>query len=273
MKIGIFDSGLGGLFTMKSIVKTLPEYDYVYLGDTKRLPYGSRSHDTIYEFLKEGVDFLFSKNCALIIVACNTASAEALRTLQQEYLSTYPPTGGLNKKVLGMIVPIVEECVDFKTIGLIGTNATIKSNAYQKELIRQNSKTKVIGVPTPLLVPIIENGETKWITPVLKEYIAKFKNKKIDALILGCTHYAIIKNEIKKLLPKNTKIISQNEIIPRKLQHYLERHTEIKNALSRGKTRVFFVTDITETFQKMAQKWFDKEASLHIAQIEYTEKV
>ena len=155
MKIGVFDSGLGGLFTMKSVVKSLPEYDYVYLGDTKRLPYGSRSHETIYEFLKEGVDFLFSKNCALIIVACNTASAEALRTLQQEYLPKKYP----NKKVLGMIVPIVEECAQYKTVGLIGTSATIASGAYQKESARQGAKTKIVGLPTPLLVPIIENGE------------------------------------------------------------------------------------------------------------------
>ncbi len=261
MKIGVFDSGLGGLFTMKSVVKSLPEYDYVYLGDTKRLPYGSRSHETIYEFLKEGVDFLFSKNCALIIVACNTASAEALRTLQQEYLPKKYP----NKKVLGMIVPIVEECAQYKTVGLIGTSATIASGAYQKESARQGAKTKIVGLPTPLLVPIIENGETKWITPVLKEYIKKFANKKIEALILGCTHYAIIKKEIASLVPKKVTIISQDEIIPKKTKNYLIRHPEIAIELSRGKTREFFVTDITPTFQKTAKKWFGKGVILETA--------
>ena len=264
MKIGVFDSGLGGLFTMKSIVKILPDYDYVYLGDTKRLPYGSRSHETIYEFLKEGVDFLFSKNCTLIIVACNTASAEALRTLQQEYL----PNKYADKKVLGMIVPIVEECSTYKTVGLIGTSATIASGAYQKEASRQGIKTKIIGLPTPLLVPIIENGEKKWIIPVLKNYLSNFKDKKIEALILGCTHYAIIKKEIIKNLPKKTVIISQDISIPKKTRDYLTNHPEINNVLSKNKTREFFVTDITPTFKKTASKWFGKEIVIQKANIE-----
>lgn len=264
MKIGIFDSGLGGLFTMKAITQKLPEYDYIYLGDTKRLPYGGRSHETIYEFLKEGIDFLFSKNCALIVVACNTASSEALRVLQQNYLKEKYP----NKRVLGMIVPIVEECVSYKNVGIIGTQATIRSSAYQKEFIRQNSKAKIIGIPTPLLVPIIESGETKWIKPTLKDYLTKFKGSKINALILGCTHYAIIKKEIRTLIPQSVKIISQDEIIPKKLELYLEKHPEIKKILSQGKKRDFYVTDITVNFQKIAQKWFGKDAKLISANIE-----
>ena len=129
MKIGVFDSGLGGLFTLSALTKKLPEYDYVYLGDTKRLPYGSRSHETIYEFLKEGVDFLFSKDCAIIIVACNTASAEALREIQQKYLPVAHP----GKKVLGMIVPMTESCADFSRVGLVATSATVSSGAYANE--------------------------------------------------------------------------------------------------------------------------------------------
>ncbi len=270
MKIGIFDSGLGGLFTMKAVVETLPEYDYVYLGDTKRLPYGSRSHDVIYEFLKQGVDFLFSKNCTLIIVACNTASAEALGKLQKEYLPTTHP----DKKVLGMIVPIVEECIQYTTVGLIGTSATIASGAYQKEFIRQGSLTQVVGIPTPLLVPIIENREMNLLAPALTKYLSEFNpetgGQKIEALILGCTHYAIVQKEIANLLPKNIKIISQNEIIPQKTKDYIERHAEIKTSLSLGKTCEFFVTDITPAFMHTAQTWFGKKVTLDIAQLEYT---
>lgn len=262
MKIGVFDSGLGGLFTMSAIVKKLPEYDYVYLGDTKRLPYGSRSQEMIYEFLKEGVDFLFSKNCALIIVACNTASAEALRKLQQEYLPKKYPIHEIDKKVLGMIVPIVEECAQYKSVGLIGTSATIASGAYQKEFIKRNHTTKVIGLPTPLLVPIIENNEKELLMPTIQKYLTYFKNKKIEALILGCTHYAIIKKEVASLMPKNIKIISQNDIIPNKTKEYLKRHPEIETILSKNKSQEFFVTDTTQAFQKTAKKWFGEEVNL-----------
>ena len=264
MKIGVFDSGLGGLFTAKALIKKLPEYDYVYLGDTKRLPYGSRSQKIIYKFLKEGVDFLFSKNCALIIVACNTASAEALRKLQQEYLPKKYP----NNKVLGMIVPIVEECAKYKSVGLIGTPATIASGAYQKEFIKRGHATRVIGLPTPLLVPIIENNEKKLLTPTLKKYLTHFKNKNIQALILGCTHYAIIKKEVTALLPKKIKIISQNDSIPRKTAEYLRRHSEIECILSKKMSREFFVTEITEAFQKTAKKWFGTSLTLQKISIE-----
>lgn len=264
MKIGVFDSGLGGLFTLKALTQTLPAYDYVYLGDTKRLPYGSRSHDTIYQFLIEGVEFLFSKNCSLVIIACNTASAEALLTLQQEYLPKYHPT----KKVLGMIVPLVEEIAQYKTVGLIGTSATISSGAYQREAKKRTSKTRIISQATPLLVPLIESGEHKWIKPITKEYISCFKNKKLDALILGCTHYAIIKSEIQSLLPKHTVIISQDTIIPQKTKDYLKRHPEITTHLSQKKGREFYVTDTTDYFTKQASVWFGKKIRIQKVHIE-----
>ena len=234
------------------------------MGDTKRLPYGSRSQEMIYEFLKEGIDFLFSKNCLLIIVACNTASAKALAKIQQEYLPKKYP----NKKVLGMIVPIVEECAKYKTIGLIGTSATIASGAYQNEFTKRNHITKVIGLPTPLLVPIIENRENELLVPTLQKYLAYFKNKKIEALILGCTHYAIIKKEVVLFLPKNIKIISQNDIIPNKTKDYLTRHPEIETRLSKNNSREFFVTETTETFQKTAKKWFGESINLEKVSIE-----
>lgn len=268
MKIGVFDSGLGGLFTMSALTKYLPQYDYVYLGDTKRLPYGSRSHEVIYQFLKEGVDFLFSKNCELIIVACNTASAEALRELQQKYLPKKYP----DKRVLGMIVPMTESCNKFSRVGLVATSATISSKAYELELKKRSLKTKIFSLATPLLVPHIESGDTKFTSQILKDYLKFFNNKKIEALILGCTHYGIIKNDFKKYLPKGVVIISQNDVVPKKTKDYLSRHPEIDSKLSRGKTRQFYVTDITETMKKLAIKWFGKKITVQKVSIDKDSK-
>jgi len=268
MKIGIFDSGLGGLFTLKAITKKLPEYDYVYLGDTKRLPYGARSHETIYEFLKEGVDFLFAKNCALIIVACNTASAEALRELQRNYIQKKYP----GRNVLGMIVPMTEACTPYSRVGLVATSATVSSGAYPREFKKRAPKTKLIALAAPLLVPYIENGETKLMEPVLEGYLQYFKNKKIDALLLGCTHYGIVKKEFKKLLPKNTAIISQDTVVPQKTQEYLARHPEILKLLSKKGTRAFYVTDITENLKKSANKWFGNAVKIQKVSIEKSPK-
>ncbi len=263
MKIGVFDSGLGGLFTLKSIARKMPEYDYVYLGDTKRLPYGSRSKDTIYQFLKEGVDFLFSKDCALIIIACNTASAEALRELQQEYLPKKFP----DRRVLGMVVPMTEACVGYRNVGLVATSSTIFSGAYEREFKKLSPKTKLTSFATPLLVPIIESSGKKFIKPILKDYLVHFKNKKLDALLLGCTHYAIIKKEFKELLPKGVKIISQDDIVPKKTKEYLKRHPEIESLLSKNSKRDFFVTDITENFLKLANSWFHKKIQVQKVEI------
>jgi len=278
MKIGIFDSGLGGLFTLKAIAKALPEYDYVYLGDTKRLPYGSRSQETIYQFLKEGVDFLFSQKCLLIIVACNTASAEALRRLQQEYVPKKYP----GRNVLGMIVPMTEASAGYARVGLVATSATIFSEAYTREFRKRAPKTKLFPFATPLLVPLIEradptsaSGQAKWLRPILKDYLAHFKHiakghpeKKIDALLLGCTHYAIVKKEFRALLPKSVAIISQDMVVPKKTKDYLKRHPEIERKLSKKGTRAFFVTDTTDQFKDIANAWFGKKIVIRKVSIE-----
>ena len=264
MKIGVFDSGLGGLFTLKAIAKAMPAYDYVYLGDTKRLPYGARSHEVIYQFLKEGVDFLFSKDCALIIVACNTASAEALRQLQQNYIHKKYP----GRNVLGMIVPMAEASAGFSHVGLVATSATVSSGAYEREFKKRAPKTKLSSLATPLLVPCIENGQIKLMQPALKEYLNHFANKKIDALLLGCTHYGIVKKEFQKLLPKGITIISQDTVVPKKTKEYLERHPEIEGKLSKKGTRAFYVTDVTETMKKLAIKWFGKKIVIQKVSIE-----
>ncbi len=263
-KIGIFDSGLGGLFTMRAIAKVLPEYDYVYLGDTKRVPYGSRSHDTIYGFLKEGVDFLFEHGCTLVIVACNTASAEALRELQQNYLAKRWP----GRNALGMIVPMAEACAGYKRVGLVATSATVASGAYPREFEKRAPGARVLPLATPLLVPLIESGDKKWIKPMLKDYLAHFKNKKIDAILLGCTHYGIVKKEFRTLLPKGVTIISQDTVVPKKMKDYLARHPEIERILSKKVRREFYVTDVTQHMQSVATYWFGTKIKIEKVVIE-----
>ena len=261
MKIGIFDSGLGGLIITKVIRKILPEYDYVYLGDTKRVPYGNRSHGAVFEFTKQGVDYLFrNENCAIVIIACNTASAYALRQIQQEYL----PKNFPDKKILGVLIPSAEEASKFKRVGVLATAGTVTSNTFPKEIKKINSKTKIFQNSTPMLVPLIEEGEIKNGTLFIKKYLQPFKNKNLDALVLGCTHYPILKKEIKKILPKNTKIISQDEIIPKKFKNYLVRHPEIEKKLSRNKKTKILVTDMTQNVKKLTNKWFGTKTKIEL---------
>lgn len=261
MNIGIFDSGLGGLLITKSLIKKLPQYNYIYLGDTKRVPYGNRSPETIYEFLKESIEFLFKQNCSLIIVACNTASAQALRRIQQELL----PNKYQNRRVLGVIIPTCEAVLENKIsqkIGILATQATVDSNAFVIELNKINKDIKIIQKSAPLLVPFIENDSLSLIDPILKNYLASFKGK-IDTIVLGCTHYPILEPKIKKILGTKIKIISQNKIIPAKLKNYLKRHPEIKNKLAKKSKYIFYVTDITETMKKTVKKWFGTDILLH----------
>lgn len=227
--IGIFDSGFGGLTIMKEIIKELPEYDYVYLGDTARVPYGNRSKEIIYEFTCEAVDFLFAKNCELIILACNSASAEALRKIQQEYLPQKYP----GKKVLGVIIPTAELAA-IKTqnqkIGIMATEATVKSKTFVQEIQKINSRARVFQKACPLLVPIVEAGEQnkKSTSEILERYLQPLVKKNIDTLILGCTHYGILEKQIKKIVGSKIKIISEAKIIANKLKAYLQNHPEIK---------------------------------------------
>lgn len=251
MKIGIFDSGLGGLIIAKAIRKAMPEYDYVYLGDTKRVPYGNRSHEAVFEFTRECVDYLFRKeNCAIVVVACNTASAHALHRIQNEEI--------FDRKVLGVLIPAAEEASKFERIGVLGTRGTVGSNTFPVEIRKFNKQAKIFQNPAPMLVPLAEEGETKNALPFIKKYIQSFANKKLDALVLGCTHYPIFKNQIKKLLSKNIKIISQDEIVPRKLKNYLARHPEIAKKLSQKHTAKILVTDTTKNVEKLTKKWFGK---------------
>ncbi len=258
MNIGIFDSGLGGLLITKSLIKKLPQYNYIYLGDTKRVPYGNRSSDTIYEFLKEAVEYLFKNDCKLVIVACNTASAQALRRIQQEFLPYHYP----DRRVLGVIIPTCEVAASgSKKIGVIATQATVESGAFVVELKKIDRNISIIQRATPLLVPIIENDALKFADIILKEYLKPFKNK-IDTLILGCTHYPILKKEIQKIVGNKVKVIAQNDLIGAKLKDYLVRHPEIEKLLNKKSKNKFFVTDTTSTMKKNVKKWFGKDAKL-----------
>jgi len=178
MKIGIFDSGLGGLFLTKAITDAVPEYDYVYLGDTKNLPYGNRSKDDVYDLTKNAVDYLFKNDCELIILACNTASALALRRLQQEYLPTHYP----DRKILGVLVPMAEAAAERRPskIGVLGTLGTVNSRAFINEIQKIHPEAEVIQSAAPLLVPIIENDEMESAGPVLHEYLDPLKNVEIS---------------------------------------------------------------------------------------------
>lgn len=253
MKIGIFDSGLGGLAILKDILKLLPQYDYVFLGDNARTPYGGRSPYVIYEFTKRAIDFLIDNDCRLVIVACNTASAVALRKIQQRYLPDKHPA----KKVLGVIRPTVEAVVENggSHIAVIGTYATIRSNAFPREIRKILPAAKIYQKPTPLLVPIIEEGEIDWIGTnlLLKRYLKRFIEKNIDTLVLGCTHYGLIQEKIRALFQENTRIISQGNAVAEKLKSYLKQHSEIEKQLSQKGKRNLYVTDMNQRYRKVAQ--------------------
>ncbi len=264
MNIGIFDSGLGGLLITKSMIKKLPQYNYIYLGDTKRVPYGNRSAETIYEFLKDSVEYLLKQNCKLVIVACNTASAQALRKIQQDFLpSNYP-----DRKVLGVIIPACEvalENMQAKNIGVLATVATVASNAFVIELKKIKPNTKVLQKAAPLLVPFVENDELGFINPILENYLKSFKGK-IDTLILGCTHFPMLQYRIKKIIGPEVRIISQNKLIPNKLKTYLNNHPEIEKVLSKEGIYKLTVTDLTDTISKTVRKWFGQ--NIKVVQID-----
>lgn len=257
--IGVFDSGLGGLTVLKKFLVILPGYHYIYLGDTARVPYGDKSPEIIYNYTVEAVEFLFKKGCHLVIIACNTASAQALRRLQKEWLpKNYP-----NRRVLGVIKPLAEATAKNKTnkrIGVIGTNATINSGAYARELTELNKKLKVYEQAAPLLVPLIEAGKindpaTKLI---LKSYLKPLKAKKIDSLILACTHYPFLKKEIQKITGQQVLIQDTGKIIALSLKDYLKRHPELN--IGRVKTACdFYTTDNSKIFKKLAEKFLAKK--------------
>ncbi len=238
MKIGIFDSGLGGLIIAKSVTQKLPQYDVVYLGDTARVPYGDRSEATIYKYAKQAADFLFKKDCQLIIFACNTVSASALRKLQRNYLPKHYP----ERRILGVIIPTVEEAASRRKVGIMATAATVRSKAYVRELKKLNKRIKIYQKAAPRLVPLLEQNDLDATDPLLADYLRPLMEQGIDSLILGCTHYPMLTKKIKKIIGPKIKIYDQSNIIPQKLKTYLNRHPEIQKKLSKQGSREFYVT-------------------------------
>jgi len=263
MKIGVFDSGFGGLDIFCHISGKLPRHDFIYLGDTARTPYGSRSQETIYEYTTQAVDFLFKKDCQLVILACNTASAEALRKVQQEYL----PKNAPDKRVLGVIIPAAEEAIKAtknRRIGVIGSESSINSGTFPAELKKLDPAVEVFQKACPLLVPIVESDEKnpEIINLVIKNYLTPLVVEKIDTLILGCTHYGILKLEIGKVLKELNSvaiIIDEGKIVAEKLQDYLQRHPEIAEKLAQTAKREFYTTDLTKKFQKIGSRLMGQE--------------
>jgi glutamate racemase len=260
--IGIFDSGYGGLTVLKKIVTKLPDYDYIYLGDNARAPYGTRSFDVVYEFTLQNVKKLFSMGCHLIILACNTASAKALRTIQQKDL----PLIDSERRVLGVIRPSAEIIGNYSktgSIGILGTPGTIASLSYLMEIEKFFPNINVYQEACPMWVPLIENNEHTsdgadfFVKKNIDHLIQKGFN--IDTIVLGCTHYPLLLDKIEKYTPKQIQIVSQGGIIASSLEDYLNRHPEMNLKCSKNKTLRFYTTDTPELFDQHATVFFGSE--------------
>ncbi len=253
--IGIFDSGYGGLTVLSEIKSLLPQYDYIYLGDNARAPYGNRSFEIVYEFTKDAVKWFFEQNCHLVILACNTASAKALRSIQQIDL----PQIGPSKRVLGVIRPTIETIANFtKTghIGVFGTSGTVKSQSYDIEITKLHPNLKVSSEACPMWVPLVENNEfdKPGADYFVKQHIDNLlkKDNQIDTIILGCTHYPLLIDKIKQYLPENIQVISQGKYVAESLKDYLYRHPEMEKKCSKNGTVKYFTTDFPEKFVDFA---------------------
>jgi glutamate racemase len=259
--IGVFDSGYGGLTVLREFVDRLSPYDYLYLGDNARAPYGTRSFDTVYRYTLQCVKWLLQQNCTLIILACNTASAKALRSIQQRDLHNLDP----NVRVLGVIRPtteIIGRHTQTNSIGILATNGTVQSQSYLIEIEKFFPDVKIEQEACPMWVPLVENNEhqSKGADYFIQKHINNIlsRNKEIDTLLLACTHYPLLKEKIEKHLPKNVKLVSQGEIVAESLKDYLLRHPEIETEISREGKRVFYTTDSTEDFNNKATIFFGK---------------
>lgn len=262
--IGIFDSGYGGLTVLKEIVKELPEYDYLYLGDNARAPYGTRSFDTVYKYTLECVTKLFEMGCHLVILACNTASAKALRNIQQKDLPNIDP----NRRVLGVIRPTAEIIGNYtrtKKVGVLATSGTVSSNSYPIEIEKQFPGIDVFQEACPMWVPLIENnefnneGSNYFIQKNIQQLLAQ--SKEIDAVVLGCTHYPLLLNKIKQYTPQHIKIISQGELVAKGLKDYLKRHPEMESKCTKTGTLKFYTTETAESFNEKAKLFFGADVS------------
>ncbi len=260
--IGVFDSGYGGLTILKELKHTLPQYDYIYLGDNARAPYGPRSYDTVYQYTLEAVNWFFNQGCSLVILACNTASAKALRTIQQKDLPRMAP----DKRVLGVIRPTTEILGNFSTthqVGILGTLGTIQSDSYPIELAKFFPALKVFQQACPLWVPLIENGEQDkpGADYFVKSYLDQLfsQSTDIDTLLLACTHYPLLADKIRAFMPKGVNIVSQGAIVAKSLAKYLESHPDLAQKCSQSGQLSFYTTDNPQAFELQASTFFGQK--------------
>lgn len=269
--IGVFDSGYGGLTILSKIRQALPEYDYIYLGDNARTPYGTRSFEIVYEFTLQAVNKLFEMGCHLVILACNTASAKALRSIQVNDLPNIDP----DRRVLGVIRPTVE-CIGNIThsrhVGVLATSGTIKSGSYPLEIQKLFPDIQVYGQACPMWVPLVENNESHGLGAdyfVQKDIDSlMYKNRKIDTIILGCTHYPLLLNKIKRFAPEGVTIVSQGEYVAASLKDYLHRHPEMDEKCTKNATCRFYTTESEDKFRESASIFLNEKITAQRISIE-----
>lgn len=266
--IGVFDSGYGGLTVLKEITQLLPQYDYLYFGDNARAPYGPRSFDTVYHYTLQCVEWFFKQGCSLVVLACNTASAKALRTIQQNDLPNIAP----EKRVLGVIRPTTErigELTRSGKVGVLGTNGTVRSQSYLIEIKKFYPEVEVFQEACPMWVPLIENNEYEtegadfFIGKSLKNLMTQ--EAAIDTVLLACTHYPLIKEKIEAFLPPDVKVVSQGGIVAESLVDYLTRHPEIETKCSKNGNVGFYTTDSTADFDQHGSVFYGRPVrSVHV---------
>lgn len=260
--IGVFDSGYGGLTILNKIREALPEYDYVYLGDNARTPYGTRSFEIVYEFTLQAVNKLFEMGCHLVILACNTASAKALRSIQMNDLPGIDP----ERRVLGVIRPTVEcigDITQSRHIGVLATAGTIKSESYPLEIHKLFPDIQVSGMACPMWVPLVENNESQneGADYFIRKYINQLlsKDPEIDTMILGCTHYPILLPKIQEYTPKHIRIVAQGEYVAESLKDYLSRHPEMNAKCTKNGSCLFYTTEAEEKFVESASSFLNQQ--------------
>ena len=263
--IGVFDSGYGGLTILSAIRKLLPEYDYVYLGDNARSPYGTRSFDVINDFTLQAVRYLFSEGCPLVILACNTASAKALREIQQKYL---PTSEDPSRRVLGVIRPtaeVVGTVTETKHIGIMATPGTISAQSYEVELAKLFPDVSVHGQACPMWVPLVEYGESngEGVDFFVQKYLNELleQDKQIDSIVLACTHYPLLRPKIEQYLPEGITLLSQGELVATSLKDYLHRHPEMNDRLTQGSSIRYLTTECPDKFGDLASIFVDEEVN------------
>ncbi len=265
-KIGVFDSGYGGLTILKEIRKRLPEYEYLYLGDNARAPYGNRSFDIVFDFTREAVEELFARGCHLVILACNTASAKALRSVQQQVLPEKYP----DRRVLGVIRPTVEilgTITDTRHVGLFATPGTANSHSYRMELEKMWPDVRITEMACPMWVPLVEAGEADG--PGADYFVRKYidqlleNDPEIDTIVLGCTHYPLLLPKIRQYVREDIRILPQGGIVAESLADYLQRHPEMEEKCLKGGGVEFLTTENEDKFDSLASLFMEEEVHSH----------